>query len=410
MEKNLLRETWSNLDSQELRLLLNQRIGGPGQFDDRAKNPNKFYLPLARLSCRVALTYSGKKIAAVEPGQAFDADEWQRIADEIENAILVGPQKVGREYSFSSFRVLGSWRGARSGIQILPPPPEAPRAPVEMAAHPFILEFPIMGAPDDLWAITNHRRIREHRRLSMVLNVLLTARISFEPPRSEHFWAHVPAAEGTDGNGESRWLQQRFWAPLGAVVTDALSPSADENIVELDSEEYYTNVGHDGKPLRVPADLDDSICRYRDLSQANRSKFDRAAFWMDIASRQWTISVSSSFASLVSAVESLTDRGTKHRVYCQECKAERSHEVPGATERFRSFFETYAPGAALRKRRTQMYDLRSEILHGSGLMQIDQDLAFGLDAADLNEYELHSELWSITRLALRNWLKNPPGE
>jgi hypothetical protein len=57
-----------------------------------------------------------------------------------------------------------------------------------------------------------------------------------------------------------------------------------------------------------------------------------------------------------------------------------------------------------------MYALRSSILHGSDLMQIDQDLAFGLDAPDWNEYELHSELWSITRLALRNWLKNPPGE
>jgi len=107
-----------------------------------------------------------KKIVAVEPGPAFDDAEWQKIAEEIESAILVGPPKVGREYSFSSFRVPGSWRGERSGVQIMPPPPEAPRAPVGMAAHPFILEFPIIGAPEDLWPITNHRRIREHRRES----------------------------------------------------------------------------------------------------------------------------------------------------------------------------------------------------------------------------------------------------
>jgi hypothetical protein len=172
----------------------------------------------------------------------------------------------------------------------------------------------------------------------------------------------------------------------------------------MEPEAYYTNVGLDGNPLRIPADLDESLCRYRDLSEANRYKFDRAAFWMDLASRQKTISVSSSFASLVSAVESLTDRGSTHRVYCEECQADRSHEVPGATERFRSFFETYAAGAALRKRRTQMYEVRSGILHGSDLMQLDQDLAFGLDPPDWNEAELHRELWSITRLALRNWL------
>ena len=69
---NLLRETWANLDSQELRLLLNKRIvGGSGQFDGREANPNKFYLPLARESCRVALTLKDKRIIAVEPGASF---------------------------------------------------------------------------------------------------------------------------------------------------------------------------------------------------------------------------------------------------------------------------------------------------------------------------------------------------
>jgi hypothetical protein len=407
MSENLLRETWTNLDSHELRLLLDQRIGGPGQFDGRDANPNKFYLPLARESCRVALTFRDRKIIAVEPGPAFDVAEWKKIADEIERAILVGPAKVGREYSFSSFRVPGSWRGMRSGVQIFPPPPEAPQAPFEMAAHPFILEFPIIGAPDDLWLITNHRRRREHRRLTLLLNVLLTGRVNFETSRAAHFWAHIPPAEGTGGNGESRWLQRFFWAPLDAVVTDALSPPAPERLAEVEPVAYYTNVGHDGNSLRIPADLDESLCRHRELSEANQSKFDRAAFWMDMASRQWTISVSSSFASLVSAIESLANRGTTHRVYCEECQAGRSHEEPGATERFRSFFETFAPGAALRKRRTQMYELRSGILHGSNLMQLDQDLAFGWDPPGWNESELHRELWSITSLALRNWLKNP---
>jgi hypothetical protein len=406
MAENLLRERWANLDSQELKLLLDKRIGGPGQFDGREINPNKFYLPLARGRCRIALTYRNKKIVAVEPGQAFDASEWQKIAEEIESAILVGQAKVGREYSFSGFRVLGSWRGVRSGVQSLPPSAEAPRAPIEIAAHPFILEFPIVGAPNDLWPITNHRRVREHRRLTLLLNVLLAGRVNSNPRQSEHFWAYIPAPAG-GGNGESRWLQQFFWAPLGAPVIDDLSPTAAEKLTVVEPEAYYTNVGYDGNPLRVPADLDESLCRYRDLSAVNRSKFDRAAFWMDVADRQWTTSVSSSFASLVTAVESLTDRGRSHRAYCQQCQADQSHEVPGATERFRSFFETYAPGVALRKRRTQMYELRSGILHGSDLMQMDQDLAFGFDPLDWNESELHRELWSITRLALRNWLKNP---
>ena len=110
-----------------------------------------------------------------------------------------------------------------------------------------------------------------------------------------------------------------------------------------------------------------------------------------MASRQWHISVSASFAALVSVVESLINtRG------------------PGSTARFRAFFERYAPGASLSARRDRMYDLRSGILHGSELMTIDQDIDFGWDPPWWNERELHEELWRVTRIAVRNWLKNPP--
>ncbi len=40
-------------------------------------------------------------------------------------------------------------------------------------------------------------------------------------------------------------------------------------------------------------------------------------------------------------------------------------------------------------------------------MQLDQDIAFGWDPPEWNERELYNELWSLTRIALRNWLKNP---
>jgi hypothetical protein len=103
MPQNLLRKNWADLDSHELRLLLNKRIGAPGQVDS-AKDPkmNKLYLPCARDFCRVAIRFKSNKIVALEPGKAFDAAEWKRIADEIDNSILVGQPKVGREYSFSA--------------------------------------------------------------------------------------------------------------------------------------------------------------------------------------------------------------------------------------------------------------------------------------------------------------------
>lgn len=141
MATNLLRPSWGRLDSHELRILLAHRIGQPGQYDGREANPNRLYLPLAGAQCRVVLTFCGREIVSVEPGQGFDQAQWDAIANEIETAVLTGPVIVGREYSFSSHRVQGSWHGPRSGVQILPPHSESPLAgiPRPKRAH-FLVE------------------------------------------------------------------------------------------------------------------------------------------------------------------------------------------------------------------------------------------------------------------------------
>ena len=157
----------------------------------------------------------------------------------------------------------------------------------------------------------------------------------------------------------------------------------------------------------MPTDLDDSICSYTALSPKHQEKFDRAAFWLDIAARQWTISVSASFAALVSAIEALTEgRSRRHHYDCPVCKNPTHHEVPGSTQRFTDFFDRYAPGTALEKRRKKMYALRSQVLHGSKLMQLDQGHGI-LNPVEWNESELHRELWGLTQIAIRNWLKSP---
>ena len=222
MITNLLQTGWTDLDSAELRFILLERIGKPGQYDGLNGNPNTFYLPLAGSSCQIKLTFShSKQIVAIEPGPAFDAAQWAQVVEEIDRT---GPYKVGRDCSFSSFRVAGSWRGKRSGVQILPPPPDAPRAPFEMAEHPFILEYPVKVS--DLWPITNFRRMREHRQLTFLLNVLLAGGTTIQPRRSRHLWAIVHD-EGVAGQ-KVKWVQEFYFAKFGEAVQDELSPPAIE--------------------------------------------------------------------------------------------------------------------------------------------------------------------------------------
>jgi len=292
-------------------------------------------------------------------------------------------------------------------VQILPPPEGAPLTH-EGADNPFVLEFPIQDAgvwPTTNYSITNQRRRREHQKLTLLLNLLLIGTTKFLRERPRHFWANVHSG----GESKFEWVQEFYFADIGQVVIQDLSAPVGKELEVLTSDNYYKGViGLDGRGLRVPDDLDESICTYQSLPAALQAKFDRAAYWLSMASRQWEDSVSASYASLVSAAEALTpEGGAKHSVYCDECKENRAHDVPGATEKFRSFFEKYTPDPGLRERRSKMYGLRSKILHGSDLMQLDQGRAIDWDPPWWNEREMNTELWGLMRTAARNWLKDP---
>jgi hypothetical protein len=406
--ENLLRDTWADLDQADLRLLLKERIAedgfSHGQYDS---DENVIHLPLARAQCRVSLIYKGAKIVAIEPGPAFDRQEWDRIRAEIEGPIMKGPLRVGRDISFNTKGVAGWWRGERSGVQILPAPEGAPRAN-EGADNPFILEFPIQDAgvwPTTNYSITNQRRRREHQKLTLLLNLLLAGTTKFLRERPKQFWTNV----NFGGEPKFEWVQEMYFADFGQIVVQDLSAPVGEKVEEIDSEQYYKEArGLDGRGLSVPDDLDELIFRYQSLKSALRAKFDRAAYWLSMASRQWEDSMSASYASLVSAAEALTpEDGIKHSVYCDECKKNLTHDVPGATEQFRLFFEKYTPDPGLRERRSKMYGLRSKILHGADLMQLDQGRAFGWDPPWWNEQQMNTELWGLMRTASRNWLRNP---
>jgi hypothetical protein len=394
MTDNLL--IWPNLQPAELMIVLHERIGGNWQGNISAKKPSMLYIPEFGPTCQVVLRFDGPKIVAIESGQAFDRTQWKQISNEIENSVLRGPTRVGREYSFSGRRVTGSWRGKHSGVQILPPPGDLPSVPTESGDHPFILEFPLMAASLD--TVTNYRRVRKHRDLTFLLNVLLVGGAKSMGFRSTHCWA------GTE------WVQQWFSPTLNPFITNALSAPAATQLEELEPEQYDAILGNDGMGLRVPSDLDQSICSYTALSVPNRVNFDRAIFWFSTSSRLWDVSISASFAALVSAIESLTASGNAHGFTCPICGGLTDHRVPGPTRLFKNFLATYAPGDTLATDRSDMYSLRSGILHGSRLMELDREIPVvgPWTPPGYKEQDQYGALWQLTRTALRNWLKSPP--
>jgi hypothetical protein len=234
-QRNLLLEIPDEVDRYELRELLDLRVGGPGQYDGDSRR--RLYLPQAREACRLVLVYHKDSLSTlqrIEPGPAFDETEWKRVQSEVCDSLLSGPMKVGRDYCFSGRRVLGSWRGNESGVQILPPPTGTAGAPVEMAQHPFLLECSMRETRE--WRLTNSRRRRRVRSIALLLNVLLNTQIrvhwSVQP---DSLWVNVPGVDTRRFKFDRlrrwfrlpprppppfrvEWGQEHFFAPLKRIV------------------------------------------------------------------------------------------------------------------------------------------------------------------------------------------------
>ena len=67
MTNNLLRGTWADLDQADLRLLLRERIGDPGQYDG---NRDVLHLPLARRS-EIAAAAASVRLPAIYTFREF---------------------------------------------------------------------------------------------------------------------------------------------------------------------------------------------------------------------------------------------------------------------------------------------------------------------------------------------------
>jgi hypothetical protein len=401
---NLFRKTWGNLDSHELKLLFNEKIGGNGQVDGDITEDAPFYLPMADDTCQIEIRFKNKKINSILPGKGFDKEKWVEISKLIDELISSGQKKVGRQISFSAKPVNGYWYGANSNIQIYPPPQNALMPNELIAENPFVLEFPFVRC--GINRIDSYRLRREHRRYTSALNVILFSQIQFHGMRQKKFWAQLWPQDASNGGVEYRWVQSGYFTDIGAIVADKHSVGFEQPIKMFTSSEYYLPQTFRGDWLTVPDNLDELLCLYQKLSFDDKEKFDRAAYWFYLAARQWEMSASASFVSLVSAIEAFVGRGKIHTLKCPKCNKNFDHEVPGAIQRFKDFLEKYAPGSGLNKQRNEMYALRSKIAHGSGLLMLDSEHYSRWDPASESERNLQSDLWSVTKMAMLNWLKH----
>jgi hypothetical protein len=162
-------------------------------------------------------------------------------------------------------------------------------------------------------------------------------------------------------------------------------------------QEYFSRRGIGGdQVLELPACLPLIVDRLESASPAVRDQFLRASFWLDRALAGWHDSISLSYVALVNAVETIVANGPGQR--CELCGS----SVPGATRRFKGCVEKYG-GDEVATGRSELYDLRSKLVHGRLLFERDMPGTLRFDPSGLGQRDSWDAMHAIARRAIVNW-------
>jgi hypothetical protein len=278
--------------------------------------------------------------------------------------------------------------------------PEGSPVPEQLVAdHPFLLEFEYQACPD--FVLNNQRRRKAARSLCATLNVLLDSNISLGSHFTEQSWV----LDFTDmENVTSRWQQLGYYAKGVGGDRDSYTPT--DGIAPLpaiDHQTYYTKPRASREGLAIPDNLSNVLGLIRDLDPPARSSFERSATWYSMSARIWQGSRSAAYIALVTALEVLIPTSTERCACCGQPK----HSLG---RRFEKFLRDYVPGihtkhpSEERLLRDVHYGIRSDLAHGSLLLESDARPEVFASSQQMAQSSLQRQLFHVVQVAIYNWL------
>ncbi len=307
---------------------------------------------------------------------------------------------VGQAILFASGPVEGWWV-YREKFRIVPVPPDAPRAPFLLAAHPFLLEFAYDRSPD--FMVSMMRRHREQHRIALLLSSLLRGSITWYFAKSignsSHVWVQLPDPAP---NWNVAYCQIAYEHASILRAVESFTPiDGLDAIPEVPAESYYRpGYIHGLDELELPDDLAESFDLFGALPAERQDRFLQASYWLNQTTR--VNSFSSIFMHTIQAIESLAWQ-RRSQNHCPRCN---KPEGPGPTRLFNEFLDRFAPDAI--EGRHTLYSVRSGLTHGSmPPFLVDTEMYFGLVPEDNRQRDLVSKALEAARIAMHNWLRDP---
>jgi len=395
------RDLWEALhgdevDEPELTTLLDNHFAG-GRMEPGSDTVELTKEPGSRGEAALRLRFMDGILVDVDPGPALTVEDLAQLRALVEDALL-RPQgeQVARRIFFSRPEVTGWWR-YRDHLQLLPAPPDAPRAGFLMAMHPLVVEFAYPGTGHSLVRLVRQRfRTWE---LGLLLNLMLYAQVHVHGDRHSHHWVIDP-----DPEFQAKYLNEGYHLPGFVVEADSFSSVEGlARMPERPDDTYYTRPGiGSGDVADVPASLSDLLDRYFAMTAPERMRVLRAAYWLRHASDVWDLSHTAYHIAVVNAIEVMLAPGETDP--CPTCGMNRA---PGPTARFTAFLDTYAPKSDdSEPSRKELYRTRSKASHGHALLLSDVPRTWGgLEPAEWEELDQLRMARQLAQVAIVNWLR-----
>jgi hypothetical protein len=360
----------------------------------------------------LSLHYRDGRIEKATAGSAMMPEYLERIQAEIAR-MLGSPAgtKAARWTMFSSRPVEASWR-YREQFQLVPAPPQAPRPQQLIAEHPFIVDFLFSDSPD--WSIGRMRCGRRAADLMLVLNVLLTSRVTAPTVRSRKHWVWAPQGS----TPAVMWTGEGYMIPDFQYLVDQLPDIEGATLEMLPAESYYDRKSVGSDTLNLPAELPALLDAFHALTGDNRDRFLRACYWYHTASAIWDYSQSLHLTCLINSIECLSSVGPPRstpegpsslfKAFMRRFAPLRStagSNTPGPSALFRSVMRRFAPGPPSGRVIDKIYDARSKVTHGERLLSLDQTPgSWALNQLSAADREIVDAAAILCQAALVNWL------
>jgi hypothetical protein len=302
-----------------------------------------------------------------------------------------------RQVWFSALPLTGYWR-YRDEWQIVPMPEDALRPQFVMADHPFLIELRGVRTGDPL--IDGDRARRRLWELQLILSLALRVSISTNDRSPRHAWVLV---EDLKGGLRPEYRQRGYVLPNATFPENDFSPVVTlDPVPTLNDRDYYARrgVSSDDGHVDVPALLPSLLDRYAAAAPADKDTLLRACHWLSRAKPAAWHSLSLAYISVINSVEVLVPGAVRDS--CPHCGLDRA---PGLTARFRQLVERYAHGV---EGASQLYALRSKLVHGRAILDRDLPAAWGSFHPDEMEQSDQYDLARRTATAvIINWFLDP---